>query len=71
MKDSNLNATEHHTEWHPCDLQDFSKLRIADGRIHFSLYQQDGSLQAMSCADTYQNRLYVSWFQMHDRYTIP
>lgn len=55
--------------WPKCDLNDFSKLRISDGRIHFGLYRQDGSMQEMAVADTHQNRLYVSWFQIHDRYT--
>ncbi len=41
-------------------LTDFSKLRIgADGRIHYFLYQQDGSKQAMLCPDTIYNRLFV------------
>lgn len=52
-----------------CSHYDHSKLRIGDGVIHFSLFQQDGSLQPMTMPDNYQNRCYVSWFQIHDRYT--
>lgn len=48
------------------DLGDFSKLRIADGRIHYRLYQQDGKMVDMDCADTPSNRLCVSWMQIHD-----
>lgn len=48
------------------ELRDFSKLRIEDGRIHYFLYQQDGSKQPMSCADTLHNRLFVSWCQKFD-----
>jgi len=54
--------------WPPSDLTDFSKLNIRDGKIHYFLYQQDGTKQSMSLPDTYDNRLYVSWFQMHDRH---
>lgn len=46
-----------------------AKLTIRDGRIHYRLYRQDGSIQPMDCADTPSNRLTVSWFQAHDRYT--
>jgi hypothetical protein len=56
-------------DWPKCDLNDFSKLTIRDGRIHYRLYRQDGTMQEMDCADTHDNRLYVSWFQIHDRYT--
>jgi len=48
------------------DLNDFSKLRIEGGRIHYFLYQQDGTKQPMSCPDTTTNRLAVSWFQKFD-----
>jgi hypothetical protein len=46
-----------------------AKLEIRDGVIHYRIYQQDGSLQPMKCPDTLPNRLYVSWFQAHDRHT--
>lgn len=46
-----------------------ARLDLHDGRIHYRLYQQDGTMQAMDCADTPSNRLCVSWFQAHDRYT--
>lgn len=45
---------------------DLSKLRIIDGRIHYKVRQQDGSFQAMDCADTTSNRLFVQWVQIHD-----
>lgn len=48
------------------DHRDFSKLRISGGRIHYFLYQQDGSKQPMSCEDTLSHRLLVSWLQIHD-----
>jgi hypothetical protein len=48
------------------DLLDLSKLKISAGRIWYFLYQQDGSRQAMDCADTQSNRLFVSWAQIHD-----
>ena len=57
-------------DWGKCDLNDFSKLRRSDGRILFRLYRQDGTMQDMDCADTQENRLTVSWFQIHDRYTV-
>lgn len=47
-------------------LNDPSKLNIKNGRIHYFLYQQDGTKQPMSCADTPSNRLIVAWFQIHD-----
>jgi hypothetical protein len=53
----------------PMALDDFSKLRIEDGVIHYRLYRQDGSMQHMTCADTQSNRLFVSWVQKFDRYT--
>ncbi|MFO0958248.1 MAG: hypothetical protein U0800_12615 [Isosphaeraceae bacterium] len=40
-----------------------AKLDIRDGRIHYGLYQQDGSMQPMDCPDTHDNRLLVSWIQ--------
>ena len=36
-------------------------MRIARGRIYYKLRQQDGSMQATSCADTLDNRRYVRW----------
>ena len=33
-------------------LNDFSKLRRANGRIHYFLYQQDGTKQAMIYHDS-------------------
>ena len=53
--------------WPICDIYDFSKLNIRDGRIHYRLYQQDGSMVEMTCADTPDNRRVVSWIQIHDR----
>ncbi len=50
-----------------CSILDFSKLVIADGYIHYRLYQQDGSFQAMTAKDTLHNRRFVSWVQIHDR----
>lgn len=49
-------------------VDDLSKLKIIDGRIHFFLYQQDGTKQPMDIEDTHRNRMAVSWFQIHDRY---
>lgn len=48
-------------------LLDAARLDIRDGAIHYSLYQQDGSMQAMTCPNTFANRLFVSWVQAHDR----
>lgn len=47
-------------------LNDFSKLRISDGKISYFIYQQDGTKQWMVCRDTPNNRLFVSWLQIHD-----
>jgi len=44
-----------------------ARLDIRDDVIHYRLYQQDGSMQAMRCADTQSNRLFVSWVQAFDR----
>lgn len=52
------------------EIRNFSKLDIRDGVIHYRLYQQDGSMQPMTVRDTYSNRLFVSWVQIHDRYTV-
>lgn len=49
----------------PLDAQ--MRLTIRDGVIHYRLYQQDGRMQAMTCADTPDNRAFVSWVQAHDR----
>lgn len=51
-----------------CNPFDFSKLRIIGDRIHYRIYQQDGSMQAMDCADTRSNRIFVSLLQIHDRW---
>lgn len=67
--DANLDAVQYRPEWPSCELTDFSKLTIAGGRLHFKLYRQDGTFQAMAVADTDMNRRYVSWMQIHDRYT--
>lgn len=48
------------------DHRDHGRLRVRDGRIHYFLYQQDGSKQPMSCPDTPSNRHLISWFQIHD-----
>lgn len=42
------------------------KLRIRDGRLDHFVYQQDGTKQWMSCANTRQNQLFVAWLQVHD-----
>lgn len=51
----------------PAKIIDLSKLRIENGIIHYRLYQQDGTSQPMTCADTVENRNFVSWVQIHDR----
>lgn len=56
------------SDFEKSDIRDFSKLKIRDGAVHYRLYQQDGTMQPMSCADTPSNRLFVSWVQIHDRY---
>lgn len=43
-----------------------SKLRLADGAIHYRLQQQDGSMREMTCPDTLMNRWFVTWVQIHD-----
>lgn len=48
-------------------LIEWAKLRIESGTIRYKLYQQDGSMQEMTCPDTQSNRLFVSWVQAHDR----
>jgi hypothetical protein len=52
----------------PLCVTDWSKLKIVDGVIHYRIYQQDGTIQAMTCADTVENRNFVSWVQIHDRF---
>lgn len=52
----------------PSRITDWSKIRIVGGVIYYRLYGQDGSVQPMTCADTVENRNFVSWVQMHDRY---
>lgn len=49
------------------NVNDWSKLRIVDGVIHYGVYQQDGSLQPMTAPDTMHSRQVVSWIQIHDR----
>lgn len=51
----------------PNDINDWSRLTIRDGVIHYRLYQQDGSQQPMTCSDTPDHRRFVSWVQIHDR----
>jgi len=55
----------------PLPLDDFSKLRLGEGIIRYRLYQQDGSMVEMTCEDKLSNRLFVSWVQKFDRYTLP
>lgn len=45
------------------------KLNIENEIINYKIYQQDGSMQAMTCRDTLSNRNFVEWVQIHDRYT--
>lgn len=52
----------------PNTTTDWSRLKIVDGTIHYRLYKQDGSIQSMTCADNVENRNFVSWVQMRDRY---
>lgn len=51
------------------DLNDFSKLDIRDGAIHYDLYRQNGTKQPMDCPDTQANRMFVSWVQKFDGYS--
>lgn len=48
-----------------------AKLKIRRGRVLYKIYQQDGTMQEMTCKDTPDNRLYVSWIKAHDRYGRP
>lgn len=49
------------------NVNDWSKLKIVDGVIHYGVYQQDGTMQPMVSPNTMHNRQVVSWIQMHDR----
>lgn len=51
------------------DIRDFSRLDIRGGVIHYHLYNQAGEMTDMTVADTLSMRLFVSWVQIHDRYT--
>ena len=51
-----------------CDIRDFSKLDIRDGKIYCFIYMQDGTKQPMVYEDTFTNRCFISWLQIHDRY---
>ena len=51
-------------------ITDFSKLNRRDGVIHYKLYNQDGTFQPMTVEDTLSMRLFVSWVQKFDRYTV-
>ena len=62
--------TAQEIEYQSCRITDFSKLTIRDGVIYYELYQQDGKLVPMTIADTYENRLFVSYVQVCDRYTV-
>jgi len=48
------------------DITDFSKLRIIGKWIHYKIRQQDGSWQLMTANNIYENRIFVSWLQIHD-----
>ena len=50
------------------DIRDFSKLRIESGVIHYFIHGQDGTKVAMTAPDRLDNRLFVSWVQIHDSY---
>jgi hypothetical protein len=52
----------------PNRITDWSRLKIIDDVIHYRLYGQDGSIRSMTCADNVENRNFVSWVQIHDRY---
>ena len=40
-----------------------------EGVLHYRLYGQDGQFQSMTCCDTLENRKFVEWTRMFDRYT--
>ena len=50
-------------------LVDESRLNIGDGVIYYKLYGQDGKFIPMVVRDTPDMRRFVSWVQIHDRYT--
>jgi hypothetical protein len=45
------------------------KIEGADGTLHYRLYDQDGKFISMSCKDTLENRRFVEWTRMFDRYS--
>lgn len=47
---------------------DLENLKICDGKIEYKLYSQDGAFQHMTCPDTKDNRMFVSWVQKYDGY---
>ena len=47
------------------------RLDIRDGVIYYKLYQQDGSMTEMTCADTVSNCRFIEWVKVHDRYSAP
>lgn len=47
-------------------MTEFSKLTIFDGIIWYKIRQQDGSFVQMNCKDTFDNRRFVEWVQIHD-----
>jgi hypothetical protein len=40
-----------------------------DGVLHYKLYDQTGEFVAMRCPDTPENRRFVEWTRMFDRYS--
>lgn len=57
-------------EYVPSKMTDFSKLRLDGNLIRYKLYAQDRSFIEMTVKDTYSNRLFISWVQIHDRYVV-
>lgn len=53
------------------DIRDFSRLNIRDGVIHYVIHGQDGTRVPMTAPDRLDNRLFVSWVQIHDSYVRP
>jgi len=49
------------------DVNDWSRLDIQGGVIHYAICQQDGSRQPMTARNTADNRRFVSWVQIHDQ----
>lgn len=68
MENTEYLGEQYKPQWGKCDLNDFSKLKIEDGKIFVKIYQQDGSMQEMIYKNTQENRLLCSWIQIHDRY---